>query len=306
MVEFADLRVSDYVSPVADPQTFDHILADTASVKQIRRLIRPYDLLRIGKLAERSPPLDRLFGIEREAMGMNAYATQLGESFPEWRETRLQKSYCKELDKKSRQLHRKGEVRFECARDPASIRAVFEAMKKYRGLRFGGADEGGDLLQAPAYFDFYHGMAQDGRDDATRTYGLWVDGRVIAGVLGLAHKGTSFLVIMGGFDFENYKNQSIGSLMFEQVVRDCIERGERILDFTIGDEPYKMTFGAQPTPMSRIVRAGSPLGLAANLVAESMPSAKVYARRLLNNSKGGRSSRSPAGAAAPVLTDDAA
>ena len=27
--------------------------------------------------------------------------------------------------------------------------------------------------------------------------------------------------------------------MFEQVAKDCIERGDRMLDFTIGDEPYK-------------------------------------------------------------------
>lgn len=284
MVEFADLRVSDYVSPVAAPQTFARIVADAACVDRIRRLVRPYDLLRIGKLAERSLELERLFGIRRERMGMNAYATELGDSYADWREQRLQRSYCKELDKKSRQLHRKGNVRFECARDPAAIRAVFDAMKTYRGLRFGGPEEGGDLLQTPAYFDFYRGMALEGRDDATRTYGLWLDDRVIAGVLGLAHKGTSFLVIMGGFDFENFKNQSIGSLMFEQVARDCIERGERFLDFTIGDEPYKLTFGAVPSPMSRMTRIGSPKGYAANLLAESMPSAKAFARRVFHTS----------------------
>jgi CelD/BcsL family acetyltransferase involved in cellulose biosynthesis len=305
MVEFADLRVSDYVSPVADPQTFAAIAGDVDCVRRIGQLIRPYDLLRIGKLADRSLPLERLFGIERESMGMNAYAVPLGDSFPEWRERRLQKSYCKELDKKSRQLHRKGTVRFECARDPAAIRAVFDAMKIYRGLRFGGPEEGGDLLQTPAYFDFYHGMALEGRDDATRTYGLWLDDRVIAGVLGLAHKGTSLLVIMGGFDFENFKNQSIGSLMFEQVARDCIERGERFLDFTIGDEPYKLTFGAEPAPMSRIARAGSPLGLAADLVTESLPSAKIFARRLFHSSGGIKSAQALPPIAETPAADDA-
>jgi CelD/BcsL family acetyltransferase involved in cellulose biosynthesis len=307
MVEFADMRVSDYVSPVADPQTFAAIVGDKDSVRHIHRLIRPYDLLRIGKLADRSLPLEKLFGIERESMGMNAYAAPLSDSYPEWRERRLPKSYCKELDKKSRQLHRKGAVRFECARDPASIRAVFEAMKTYRGLRFGGPEEGGDLLQTPAYFDFYHGMALQGRDDATRTYGLWLDDRVIAGVLGLAHQGQSFLVIMGGFDFENFKNQSIGSLMFEQVARDCIERGEQLLDFTIGDEPYKLTFGGEPAPMSRITRAGSPLGFAANLLTESLPSAKIFARRVFHSSRDLGSTR-PLNRIPeqPAATDDAA
>ena len=281
VVEFADMRVSDYASPVTDAATFAQIAADPDSVAIIRRLCLPYDLLRIGKLGDQSLRLERLFGIERESMGMNAYATPLEETYPLWRERRLERSYCKELDKKSRQLHRKGTVRFECAHETAAIDAAFEAMRHYRGLRFGDPKDGGDLLQLPAYYDFYRGMAVDGRDDATRTYALWLDDRVIASVLGLSHRNT-FLVILGGFDFENFKNQSIGSLMFEQVARDCIERGEHVLDFTIGDEPYKLTFGAEPATMWKISRPGSPLGYAAELITERMPAAKSLARRVFH------------------------
>ena len=80
----------------------------------------------------------------------------------------------------------------------------------------------------------------------SRTYTLFLDGRPIAGVFGLIHKG-QFLVILGGFDLAGYKKQSIGALVFEEIARDCIERGEITLDFTIGDEPYKRLFGARPT-----------------------------------------------------------
>jgi len=52
---------------------------------------------------------------------------------------------------------------------------------------------------------------------------------------------------MGAFDIEGFKSQSVGALMFEQVAKDCIARGDRVLDFTIGDEPYKKHFGAQPS-----------------------------------------------------------
>jgi CelD/BcsL family acetyltransferase involved in cellulose biosynthesis len=285
IVEFADMRVTDYVSPVTDVPTFARIASHPDCVKRIRQLCRPYDLLRIGKLADQSLRLERLFGIERESMGMNAYATPLAASYQEWRESRLERSYRKELDKKSRQLHRKGSVRFECARDKKSIDAVFEAMRHYRGLRFGDPKDGGDLLQLSTYYEFYRGLALEGRDDLTRTYGLWLDDRVIAGVLGLAHRNSSFLVIMGGFDFENFKNQSIGSLMFQQVARDCIERGERCLDFTIGDEPYKLTFGAKPAPMWKISHAGSPLGYAADFLTDRMPALKALARRLLHKAQ---------------------
>src|SRR6185437_16246345 len=117
-----------------------------------------------------------------------------------------------------------------------------------------------------------------------RTYALQLDGRAIAVVLGLAHAG-SFLVIMTGFDHAGFKNQSIGSLMFEQVARDCIDRGETLLDFTIGDEPYKLVFGSERKPMWRVSRAGSPLGLAAELVIENLPAAKSLAREVVHPSR---------------------
>ncbi|WP_292413556.1 GNAT family N-acetyltransferase [Mesorhizobium sp.] len=69
--------------------------------------------------------------------------------------------------------------------------------------------------------------------------------------------------------------------MFEQIARDCIERGDHHLDFTIGDEPYKRVFGGRPSPMWQIYRAGSPLGYAAHLTVEKLPAAKALARRIL-------------------------
>ena len=71
----------------------------------------------------------------------------------------------------------------------------------------------------------------------------------------------------------------------QEVARDCIERGERFLDFTIGDEPYKRVFGAEPSPMWQVSRAGSPLGYAADLVVENLPAAKSLARRLFRRHK---------------------
>jgi CelD/BcsL family acetyltransferase involved in cellulose biosynthesis len=123
---------------------------------------------------------------------------------------------------------------------------------------------------------------------------MWLDGRPIAVALGLAHRG-ALLVILGGFDF-GFKNMSIGSLMFEQVARDCIERGERHLDFTIGDEPYKLTFGSEPSAMWQISRSGSPLGFAAGLVVERLPAAKKLARRMFHGAKDAQ----PAARAAPA------
>ncbi len=277
-VEFADLRVSDYVSPVAEAGAFARLLADPAARRDIGRALRPYDLLRIGKIADQSLAIEMLLKAGgRRDMGSSAYATRLDGSFDAWRALRLAPSYRKELDKKRRQLNRRGNVRFGVMEGPQAIRSAFEALREYRRLRFGSSE----LLQVSAYFDFYLGIATDGAGDLARTYTLTVDERPVAVILGLKRKD-AFLVILSGFDHSGFKNQSIGSLTFEDVARDCIARGENMLDFTIGDEPYKLTFGSERQPMFEVSRAGSPLGLAAGVMIDRLPAAKSMARRLFH------------------------
>ena len=279
VVEFADLRVSDYISAVTDPQTFEAIRADHAVRREMLAALNPYDVLRLGKLKDNALPLNELFGVrDQTSMGVNAYATSLDESYEGWRANRLKPSYRKELDKKLRQLHRKGAVRFSQSTTSSDIMETFDALRIFRRDRFEN-NGGGELLQVPAYYDFYTSIAL--QTDFARTYTLWFEDKPIAGALGLAHGG-SFLVILGGFTQTDFKNQSIGSLLFQEVARDCIARGEKLLDFTIGDEPYKLTFGAEPRPMWQMSRAGSPLGLAASVLVGKLPAARALARNIFH------------------------
>ena len=311
-IEFADLKVCDYNAVICNPADFAEIVGDAAACAKIARLLKPFDLLRIPKLSKGTLPLEQLLGAgARAAMNTNAYAVTLGPSFPDWRARSLNASYRKELDKKSRQLHRRGEVRFARCVEPADIRTTFESLREYRKLRFDD-NGGGELMQIAAYFDFYLDVALRGRESLARTYSITVDGRPVACVLGLEHRG-QFLVILGGFDHAGYKNQSIGALMFEQVARDCIERGDTMLDFTIGDEPYKLTFGAEPSRMWEISRAGSPLGAVASIALEQLPWVKALAKRVfaaprgsLKGVAGVRDSHQPATLASKAAVDGGA
>jgi len=277
-VEFADLRVSDYLAPICSESDFVEFVQDVAACREIRRLLKPFDLLRVPKVRDGTVSLEKLLDASnRASMDTNSYAVELNDSFEDWRAAALDRSYQKELAKKLRQLHRRGNVRFTCENAP-DIVATLEMMKQYRGPRF--QDRGdGDLLQRPEYFAFYSDIALRGAGSFSRLYAMRMDDRVIAGVLGLCHKGT-FMVIMGGFDIESYKSQSLGALMFERVAMDCIERKDRVLDFTIGDEPYKKLFGAQPSPMWAITRTGSAAGSIAGFALEQAPWLKMAARRM--------------------------
>lgn len=274
-IEFADFGVSDYASPVAPDHEGTALLADRNACARIRAAMKPFDVLRIQKLREDTLPLERLLGTrDRVAMPMSAHAVPLGSDYAAWRAEKISASYRKELDKKSRQLNRKGKIAFACVSDPDAIRATFEKMKAYRGPRFGD----GDLLQNPTYFDFYLDVAM--QRGLARLYSLTLDGSPIAGVLGLSHNGR-FLVILSGFDLANHKNQSLGSLTFELVAQHCIEMGDTVLDFTIGDEPYKSLFGAQATPVYQISRSGSLTVAIAGVAVEQLPWLKNAAKRFL-------------------------
>ena len=276
LIEFADLQVSDYIVPIGTTESLQRILDDRAACKAIQKLLAPYDLLRLQKLTDRSARLETLLGTKpRVLMPMSCYPAPLLHSYEQWCEEYLDQSYRKELDKKNRQLDRRGKVRFECCNDPELIQKGFDAMREFRRLRFSNQD----LLQQEAYFDFYLEIAVKGSTKGlARTYVLSVDERPVAVVLGLAHKH-QLLVILGGFDLAGFKKQSIGSIAFREVARDCINKGDICLDFTIGDEPYKRLFGAKPANMWAITAPGSPLGLAAGFLLKQMPWIKTVSKR---------------------------
>jgi CelD/BcsL family acetyltransferase involved in cellulose biosynthesis len=278
-VEFADLRVSDYLALPCSAKVFSEVLGDEKACLEIRRLIKPFDLLRIPKLPGARTAIESLLGAPPcVAMETNAYSVVLQAPFEQWRASALERSYQKELAKKRRQLERKGALRFSCCEDSPAIVSALEVMKGYRGPRFQSRGDG-DLLQRPEYFDFYSDIAVRGAGSFARLYALRMDDRVIAAVLGLCHMGT-FLIIMSAFDVEGYKSQSLGALMFEQVAKDCIERGDQVLDFTIGDEPYKKLFGAQPSPMWTVTQTGSAVGTLVEFALKQAPWVKLAAKRM--------------------------
>lgn len=278
-VEFADLRVSDYVAPVCSRDVFLQLLDDAAACREIRRLVRPFDLLRMAKLPDGQLPIEKLLATSRRVpMDTNAYATALVAPFEQWRASAMDRPYQKELAKKYRRLQRKGALSFSCCDDGASVLETMAVMRRLRGPRFHARGDG-DLLQRPEYYGFYSDVALRGLGSFVRLYAMKMDGQVIAAALGLCHRN-SFLVLMIAFDIEGYRNQSLGALMFEQVARDCIERGDQMLDFTVGDEPYKRSFGAQPSPMWEATQVGSITGAIALVALRQAPWLKLTAKRL--------------------------
>jgi CelD/BcsL family acetyltransferase involved in cellulose biosynthesis len=263
LIEFADLHVSDYACPVCNEATFHALAADPRAGARIRNLLRPYDVVRIKKVPDGAPPLERLLPSSRRSrMAVSAHATPLLDSFPAWQAAAMSLSYVKELARKRRRLKSRGIVTFELLQDPALVVEAFQQLRIWRGKRFSG-----DLLQQDLYFAFYTQVALAGTEGGfSRILRLALDGRTIGVVWNICWRGTC-VTLMGGFDFEAYKGCSIGGLAFEDLARDCIARRDQVLDFSIGDEPYKQLLGCRPKPLWMISASGTPLGLIANSMA---------------------------------------
>jgi CelD/BcsL family acetyltransferase involved in cellulose biosynthesis len=267
VIEFADLEVSDYAAPICDAAAFAELAADRLACERVRARLRPYDLLRVKKLSNGALPLERLLGTgERSRMDMSTHAVRLSDPFSQWQVENIVHPYRRELEKKRRKLNRRGAVQFDCWRDPKGIKAALQAIQAHRKERFPD-----DLLQQSAYFDFYLDVALRGAESGfARTYTLSLDGEPIGGAFGLEHR-RRFLVLLSGADLADYKRYSVGALTFEDVARDCIERKDEVLDFTLGDEAYKQRFGAQPSSMWTISAGATASGKLAVFVADKAP-----------------------------------
>lgn len=269
MVEFADLGVSDYAALVCDPSERDAIRSDGNVRRLIREGLGRFDLLRIPKLREDAPDhhagllASLLAPASTSLMDTSAHSVPLSGPFSEWRAENMNPSLCRELDQKRRKLGRKGRVQFRHLADANAIGAAFERMRLLREPRFEDRERT-DILADAAGLSFYTRIAVEGAAvSLARTYVLELDDQVIAAAFGLSHRGR-FMVLLSAFD-QSYRKLSLGNLLFEDIVRDCLERGDDTFDLTIGDEAYKQHFGTRPTRVSVLLVSGSLAGSVAAL-----------------------------------------
>ena len=280
-LEFADFGLCDYLGPVYDPADLPLLLVDATLPKRVAAALPRHDVLALTKLAGEQTLLASLFpDMHRAQMLVSAYPANLTSDWPTWRAERLNSSVRRELDMKRRRLVRSGPTEFSTLRDAQAITAAFDALRRYRSARFKtiGAP---DVLDNEAIFRFYRGIAIEGAaDGAARTECLSLAGEPMAVQFGLAQQGV-YSMLMIGLDIARHARLSPGLLAIEDSIRSAIEAGDRVYDFTIGDHPYKLQFGAEMVALEEWHRARTLRGHAAALAIALVREGKRKLKPLL-------------------------
>lgn len=243
IVEFADLGVSDYQAPLFAPGA-DALRGTNAALwSQIQAALRPADLFRVEKVPElvggaRNP----LANVARRRMNFSAWDVALPQARETFDAGLPDPSFLRELARKSRRIGGKGEVRFAEARTPQELARAFDALCEQRAARFAELGRDNILGHAP-FHEFYKSVALAETARVARLFTLSVDAEIVGTNFGLARNGR-FCMIMSTIGDARWKSSSPGNVAMDRLISQLIGEGGGVLDFTIGDEAYKKSFGA--------------------------------------------------------------
>ncbi|GLK55051.1 hypothetical protein GCM10008170_10700 [Methylopila capsulata] len=273
VVAYADIGSLDYCCVVQSPEF--EIGLDSALRRDIDAALKAADALFIPKVPDAAlRSFDRLLSARRLKMDYSAHPVPLFAPFSEWRDATMNGTTRRSLDKKRRKLGRIGRLETVVGSEPAFVAATIDQIRVLREPRF--AETGvADPLKSDAFRAFYGSLKDSG---TVRAYQLRLDGATIACGFAMVHDDACHLLLTG-FDVGNWRNYSVGLLMIEDAIADCVARGERVFDFTIGDHPYKADFGSQSAPIWRLTRALSFKGWLM-LAAMQLKGGERLARRL--------------------------
>lgn len=263
IAEFADLGVCDYCAAIVDP-AYARVLATPAVVASVRKQLRGCTLFIARKVPRRAlGTFDLLGKLRPSALPVHAHFLDPAGSLEAWRRRTSGQCGGKRLDYKRRRLAKKGHLEFRALSEPAEVAAIVDRVRSFRHERF---EERGmeNLLDDPAYAAFYRRVAHEGV--TPRGYILSLDDRVLAAAFGICADSVFHLLLIG-FDRTSIPNASAGLLLIEDIVLDGMRRGERGVDLTIGDQQYKIQFGALA---SDVFTVSAGLGLTGRIVVSML------------------------------------
>ncbi|MBO9535761.1 GNAT family N-acetyltransferase [Herbaspirillum sp.] len=218
--------------------------------RALLRLLPPFDLVRIVRspLQIEHPTSGGMFDNPlmhwpqmRAAWRLErAHIATLGESFEAFQKARSAKMFA-DTRRQRRRLEElcPGGVRIVLRAEGAEQDAIVAVMARQKARRW--RETGSrDVFAEPGYLDFYRRLAADcgGAQGWVQVSALFVGDEIVATHWGIWH-GRRFYWIMPGYEDGQWGRYSVGRVLMDAVLQDCIARGFALFDLTVGDEAYK-------------------------------------------------------------------
>ncbi|MEO6013977.1 MAG: GNAT family N-acetyltransferase [Devosia sp.] len=255
IVEFADRGITDYNIALLGPMSPKSKDAAEMAFAALARALRPYVTLRLRKMPAALDGTPHPFGCLDDAQqsDLAAHNITLPSSSVGYLES-FGKKKRSEIQRARRAFEASGNLRFGAAETLAERREVFSLIRAGQRRR---VPEKGDryFLEDEGYRQFYEDLVEDPTfaDLATVT-ALWLDGRPIAGLLGVRRGNRYIALRIGQSDDPEVTRLGAGKLLLVETAKLAIDAGLRVFDLSLGGNALKAWFHPEPFPLIEVER----------------------------------------------------
>jgi CelD/BcsL family acetyltransferase involved in cellulose biosynthesis len=230
----------------------------------------PYDLLWLEKQSD-GAPASTLPGFRHGRHFYRAHALTLGSTWAETYEKLHSKTTRRRLREKERKLERRGALAFRLLTERSEVECATRELMCWKLEQLRRRGQAGPFVRRD--LDFFVRLACE--TPIARVFGLSVGGRFVAVCFALVHDRTLYVYQMAYDPAASVA--SPGQILLNKVMERAIGDGCRTVDFTIGDEPYKVKLCDRSSAVTRAWSAATPRGVAAGHVLQFAAAARDFA-----------------------------
>ncbi|MGI9492972.1 MAG: GNAT family N-acetyltransferase [Geminicoccaceae bacterium] len=256
-------RFSDYNAPVLAPDAADRLerYGGIGNLWQtLQRKLPRFDYADFQRqpahIGNQLNPFVQPASIEG---GHAAHSTRLSGDWSSYYAKKRSKKTRHNEQRKRRNLARLGQLEFLIARTPADIDLMLPTMLRQKRA-YVKALRKENIFDEPGYDEFLRARAVEGlTTGGTMLCGLKLDDDILAVQWAAVYKQRLYSIIASYDDGERNK-LSPGGLLLHELFAWCFDHGIEVLDFTYGDEPYKLAWCEQTLALSRSLMPASAWG----------------------------------------------
>lgn len=264
VISFPDLGVSDYTAPVIAADTELSPAEVRSMMAEVLAALPPCDLVHFNKLAEH---IDGTPNPLRWLKGTGLSTTQcfglpLEASWTKQAERVMDRPLLTTIKRRRAQIAKLGTLTFDQVTDPLALARIWDATLTMRLARFRKLGRQ-DMLTDAAWQGFYRRLAT--KTDRTLDVSIAtmaLNDTIVASCFGIT-RGSTYYMLIPTFQMGEWDRFMPGMQLFNEMIGRQAAAGIRYFDFTIGNEGYKLRFGAKQRPLFEWLSPRSAKGIKA-------------------------------------------